>query len=81
MIDNYTKVPFTLLQNKNEGARLILVLWAFVGVAPFWNKLALRMNLKNLYAKSQLSSFYSFRDLSVHTDRQTDRRTLVDLLG
>jgi len=32
----------------------------------------LRKKFKNLTAKSQLSSFYGFRDLSVHTDRQTD---------
>jgi len=31
--------------------------------------------LKNLHAKSQISSFYSFRGLGVHTDGQTDRRT------
>jgi len=42
-----------------------------VGLAPCWNKLALRKKLKNLNAKSQLSIIYSFRDLSVHTDEQT----------
>jgi len=35
------------------------------------NKPTLRKELKNLHAKSQHSSLYSFRDLSVNTDRQT----------
>jgi len=35
-----------------------------VGVA----QLALRKKLRNLHAKSQQSSSYSFRDLSVHPD-------------
>jgi len=43
-----------------------------VGVAPCWNKLALRKNLRNLHDKS---SFCSFRDFCVHTDGQTDRET------
>jgi len=40
-------------------------------VAPCWNKLALRRKLRNLHAKSQWPSSYSFRDLCVHTDRRT----------
>jgi len=45
-----------------------------------WNELALPKKLKNLHAK--LIRFYSFRDLSVHTDRQTDmaRSTLLVIL-
>jgi len=43
-----------------------------MGVVPWWNKLALRKNLKNLHAKCQHSSVYSFRDLSVHTDVRID---------
>jgi len=39
------------------------------------NKLALRKKLRNLHAKSQLSSFCSFRDLSVHTDGRKDGQT------
>jgi len=55
-----------------------ICLWVFVGVrvdvAPCWNKFALRKKLKNLLAKSQHFSFYSFQELSDHTDgRQTDR--------
>jgi len=44
-----------------------------VGVAACWNKLALRKKLKNLHAKSQYPSSYSFRNCRAHpTDRQTD---------
>jgi len=43
-----------------------------VGVAHCWNKLAPRKKLRNLHAKSEQPSSYSFRDLSVHPDRQTD---------
>jgi len=39
-------------------------MWAWKGFS------ALRRNPKNLHAKSH-SSCYSFRDLSVHTDRRT----------
>jgi len=42
--------------------------WAFVGVASYWIKLALRKNHRNLHAKFQISSFYSFQDPTVHTD-------------
>jgi len=58
------------------GARRVLVLWSIVnvrvGVAPCWNKLALRRKSNNLHAKSQHSCSYSFRELCVHTDRRTD---------
>jgi len=55
------------------GARRFLALWALEWA---WQPAeVLSQNLKNLHAESQLSSFYSFRDLSVYTDGQTDRRT------
>jgi len=49
-----------------------IVIGVRVGLAHCWNELALRKNPKNLHALSQLSSFHSFRDLSVYTDGQTD---------
>jgi len=49
-------------------------LWA---VEWAWN-LALRKNLRNLHAKSQLPSSYSFRDVSVHTDKRTDGHNQID---
>jgi len=45
----------------------------FVGVR--FDKLALRKKLRNLHTKSQLSSFCSFRDFSVHPDGQTEGQT------
>jgi len=67
------------------GARRFLALWECVrvGVVPCWNKHVWRRKPKNLHAKSQISSSYSFRDLSVHTDRPTvcHRRTWLDRLG
>jgi len=48
-----------------------------IGVAPLWNKFAIRRNLKNLLAKPQLSNFYSFQDLKVHMEgRPTDMDSL-----
>jgi len=44
-----------------------------VCLAPWWNKHTLSKKLKNLHSKSQLSSFYSFRHLSVHTDGRTEK--------
>jgi len=49
-----------------------------VGVTPCWNKLSLRKKLRSLHTKSQLSSFCSFRDLSVHPDGQTDGHGYMD---
>jgi len=50
-----------------------------------WHADALSQNLKNLHAKSQHSSFYGYRDLSIHTDGQThrhsDRRAWLYRLG
>jgi len=37
-----------------------------------------RRNLRNLHAESQYCSSYSFRDLSVHPDRQTDGHGKID---
>jgi len=48
-----------------------------VGVAPCISSLALSKKLKNLHAKSQLYSFYSFRDLCVHTDGQIGGQTVM----
>jgi len=55
-----------------SGARRVLALWALEWA---WHPAETKMRceaLKSLHAKYQLSSFYSFRDLSVHTDGQTD---------
>jgi len=41
------------------------------------NKLALSKKIYNLHSKYQRSSFYSFRDLSAHTDGQTDMASLT----
>jgi len=61
---------------KNAGAGRGLVLLSIVGVrvgvAPYRNKLELQKKPKNLHAISQHSSFYIFRDLSVHTDKRKD---------
>jgi len=45
-----------------------------VGVVPCWNKRALRIRLRNLHAKSQLPSSYSFIQISafIQTGGQTD---------
>jgi len=48
-------------------------IWIIFGM---WvRKLALRRKPMNLHAKSQHSCSYSFRDLSVYTDKRTDGQT------
>jgi len=44
-IDNNNQIELKFLQNiQNMAAIRVLAFWAFVGVAPCWNKLALRRN-------------------------------------
>jgi len=62
------KILFKIFQRSKE-------MW----VLDCWVKLAQRKKLKNLHVKSQLPSFYSFRDFSVHTDGQTDMATSTTL--
>jgi len=51
------------------GGIRFLELWAIVSVvAPGWSKHALRRKPKNLHVKSQCSTSYSCRDLSVYTE-------------
>jgi len=50
-----------------EGTIVLGDIWAFL-----LKYLALRKMLRNLHTKSRLSSFCSFRDLSVRPDEQTD---------
>jgi len=55
----------------NDFLKFMGGLWALEWA---WH-LALRKKLRNPHAKSQYPSSYSFRDLIVHTDRQTDGQT------
>jgi len=65
-IDNQNKIPFQLLQNTKNC-------WRYTGFTVIGGRVGVAA--KDLHVKYQLSSLYSFQDLSVHTNGQTGVQT------